>query len=107
MSNSKKSTKAAGPVVTKKAPTKKAAPVRKAMPKTAKVAAAVPQVRTLGQFIQDELTARQCTAATTITIQRTSGETVTVRSMTEGIGLEPVTNFNANTISIAQAAKAA
>lgn len=106
MSNSRKASttpaKKAAPAA------KKAAPVKKVMPKTAKVATAVAPIKTIGQLVEDELRARGITAATTVTAVRVeTGTRVTISPLVAGIGLEPASNFEAGSISIAQAAKAA
>ena len=106
MSNSCKLTT----LVTKKVAlaAKKAASVKKVMPKTAKVATAVAPVKTIGQLVEDELRARGITAATTVTAVRVeTGTRVTISPLVAGIGLEPASNFEAGSISISQAAKAA
>lgn len=105
MSNSRKASTPA----TKKAavPTKKAAPVRRALPAGARVQRSVTPVQTIGDLVSKELMAKQISSATTVTAKRVTGERVTISPLTAGIGLEPATNFDPSSISISQAAKAA
>lgn len=85
-----------------KAATKKAAPARRAMPAGAKVE----PVKTLGKLITDELQSRGIQTAATIEIKRITGEAVRVNSFTDGIGMEPASGFDPNTLKITQDGKA-
>ena len=107
MGTIKTATKKSPVAVKKAAPSKAAAPiVKKARPAGAKVVAKVEQVKTVGQFVQDEMVARGLVGATTIRVTKVDGTVVALTSLTEGNGLTPLSEFQPNTLSFVPAAKA-